>query len=330
MFSIGGMTMSKNISQCIDINSNYCPCLLADTNHCIVCSHLKGEMTCDCNWSGICILYEQHWQYKIKEKNEEIIKTRMEEQVEFSIKEEIGQDTVLLEFEVSTKLAESLQKIGSFVFLRCPSDPYFFYFPVNIMKAQGNVLQVVIETIGPKSMKILADNNRKLLVRGPYYNGVLGSPWIDNMTDGNIILVAGGIGQGPAFPIAGKLMANNNQIKALLAPGKVKKVFIDKGLQEMGATVYMVSSLREFGMPILREWLMMQPDLIVSAGPDVQHYGIITAMQDVGVNIPMVATNNATMCCGEGICGSCLRKTRDHKTIRMCKQQTDFLNIIED
>lgn len=322
--------MSKNICQCIDINSKYCPCLLADTNHCVFCSHLKGETNCNCNWSGVCILYERHWQYKIKQQDEELVKTRMEEEVEFSIKEQIGAHTVLLEFAVSNELAESVKKIGSFVFLRCPKDPQFFYFPINIMKIEGNTLQVVIETIGPKTIRILADNNNKLLVRGPYYNGVLGVPWIDNMTDGNIILVAGGIGQAPAFPLALKLMANHNEVRALLAPGKVGKVFIDEQLRKLGATVHSVSSLREFGMPMLGEWFGLKPDLIVSAGPDEQHYGVIAAMQDAGVNIPMVATNNATMCCGEGICGSCLKKTRDNKKIKLCKQQTDFSTIIED
>ena len=330
MSGVGGMKMRKNISQCIDINSKYCPCLLADTNQCIVCNHLKGEATCNCNWSGVCILNEQHWQYKKQQQCEEPVTTRSEEQVEFVIKEQIGQNTYILEFEVTTELAEQLKKIGSFVFVHCPNDPHFFNFPINIMKVEGNTLQVGIETIGPKSLRILAENNNKLVVRGPYYNGVLGGPWIDNITDGNIILVAGGIGQAPAFPLATKLVSNSNRVMAMLAPGKVGKVFIDKELSAMGAQVHSVLSLRQNGMTMLREWFALKPDLIVSAGPDAQHYGVIAAMQAAGVNIPMVATNNATMCCGEGICGSCLKKTKDNKSIRMCKQQTDFSEIIED
>ena len=322
--------MRKNISQCIDINSKYCPYLLADTNQCIVCSHLKGEATCNCNWTGVCILNEQHWQYKKQQLSEEHIMTRSEEQVEFIIKEQIGQNTYILEFDVKNELAEQLKKLGSFVFVHCPSDPHFFNFPINIMKVEGNTLQVGIETIGPKSIKILAENNNKLVVRGPYYNGVLGGPWIDNITDGNIILIAGGIGQAPAFPLATKLMSNGNKVMAMLAPGKVGKVFIDKELGEMGAQVHIVPSLRQLGMPILKEWFALKPDLIVSAGPDAQHYGVIAAMQAAGVNIPMAATNNATMCCGEGICGSCLKKTKDNKIIRMCKQQIDISEIIED
>jgi dihydroorotate dehydrogenase electron transfer subunit len=321
--------MRKKIAECIDINSKYCPCLLAETNQCIVCSHLQGEETCNCNWTGVCILYEHHWQDK-KQLSEYPITTRTEEQVDIIKKVQIGLNTYLLEFQVNLELAEELKRIGSFIFLRCPSDPHFFYFPVNITKVSGNTLQVIVETIGPKSSRIIADNNNSLLVRGPYYNGVLGQPWIDNITNSKIILIAGGIGQAPALPLATKLLNNNNQVIAILAPGKVGEVFIDKELTEMGAMVYTVSSLRQFGMPMLREWLAEKPDLVVSAGPDEQHYGVIAAMQSVAVNLPMVATNNATMCCGEGICGSCLKKTRNDKKIRLCKEQTDFSTIIED
>lgn len=323
--------MNKNISKCIDINSKYCPCLLAETNQCVFCSHLKGELTCNCNWSGMCILYEKHWQYKKQQQGEESLKTRMEEEVNFIIKEKYNENTYKLEMQVSAELAKQLTKIGSFVFLRCPNDPHFFYFPVNIMKIVENTLQVVIEAIGPKTVRIFEDNNSKIVVRGPYWNGVLGQPWIDNITNGRIILVAGGIGQAPALPLATKLInTSNNQVIAILAPGKVGEIFIEKDLDDLGIVVHIVPSLRKFGMSLLKECLSQKPDLIVSAGPDNQHYGVIAAMQAVRVNIPMVATNNATMCCGEGICGSCLSKTQGNKEIRLCKQQTNFVDIIED
>jgi hypothetical protein len=72
------------------------------------------------------------------------------------------------------------------------------------------------------------------------------------------------------------------------------------------------------------------PELVVSAGPDDQHYGIISAMQAANVNIPMAATNNATMCCGEGICGSCIKETQIGEFIKTCKVQTDFTQLIHD
>jgi hypothetical protein len=99
----------------------------------------------------------------------------------------------------------------------------------------------------------------------------------------------------------------------------------------LGVTVHKVESLRRKGTGLLAAWLAdgeTRPDLIVSAGPDEQHHGVIAAMQTAGVNVPMAATNNATLCCGEGICGSCERETSDDRRIRLCKVQTDFNQLL--
>ncbi len=319
--------MRNILSRCIDINSQYCPCLLAETNHCVFCSHLKGESLCNCNWSGVCILYEKHWQSNKRTLGIEELPIRIETETEFRIISKFSPDVYKLEFDVIPTLAQQLTKTGSFVFLRRPQDPYFYHFPVGIMKVIGNTLQVIIETIGPKSTRIIADDNHQLLVRGPYYNGILGQPWIDNLTNGKVVLVAGGMGQPPALPIAAKLISNNNVI-AILAPGVIGMTVISEELRDLGVEVHDVSSFRNEGIVILRKLCAGQPDLLVSAGPDEQHYAIINMMQDMNINIPMAVTNNATMCCGEGICGSCQKETHDNKTICTCKVQTDFSQLI--
>lgn len=321
----------KLAARCIDINSPFCPCILAETNNCITCSHLKGQQVCDCNWSGTCILYEKQWQSKADGWRCDGVPERMEVEAEFLRKEEIADNTFILDFAVPEELAQELNKTGSFVFLRRVEDPQFFHFPVGVMKVNKNILQVVIEAVGTKSIRVLESQVKRILVRGPYFNGVLGQPWIDNITCGTILLVAGGMGQPPALPIAAKLVANNNQVIAILAPGKIGAIFIDRELREMGAMVHIVDSMRRSGIGILGRCFAAretQPDLVVSAGPDEQHYGVIAAMQAAGVDLPMAATNNATMCCGEGICGSCERETQDSRLIRLCKVQTDFTQLL--
>ncbi|MGL5514454.1 MAG: hypothetical protein ACRDBM_14635, partial [Sporomusa sp.] len=146
-------------------------------------------------------------------------------------------------------------------------------------------------------------------------------------------LIAGGMGQPPAMPIAHRLVENNNNIMAILAPGKIGTVFIAEDLLKLGIPVQQVASMRQFGMSVLSEILTDSeqcPELIVSAGPDEQHYGIIAAMQSAGVNLPMAATNNTTMCCGEGICGSCERLAKNNSRVRTCKVQTDFSQFIQE
>ncbi len=323
--------MKRNLTtNCIDINSPYCPCLLAETNHCVFCSHLKGQAVCDCNWSGVCILYERRWQPKNGVSRDDNPPRRIEADSVITRKEPVAENTYLLEFCVGSDLAAELGKTGAFVFLRLPDDPQYFHFPVGVMKVNGAAVQVVIEAVGPKSSRLLDSPAKTVTVRGPYYNGVLGQPWIDNITCGTILLVAGGMGQPPALPIAARLMANNNRVIALLSPGKIGRIFIDRDLEELGVTVHNVDSFRRTGNGMLSRWLTdeeLRPDLVVSAGPDEQHYGVIAAMQAAGVNLPMAATNNATLCCGEGICGSCERETSDDRRIRLCKVQTDFSQL---
>ncbi len=326
--------LKKMPARCIDINSPYCPCLLAETNHCTFCSHLKGEATCDCNWSGVCILYEKQWQLKKNKWSSDVdAPVRLEAETKFIVKQKISEHTYELAIEVTPELAQSVAKCGSFVFLRRPTDQQFYHFPVGVMKVIGSIIHVVIETIGPKSARLLADNNNQVLVRGPYYNGIFGQPWIDNIDNGKILLIVGGIGQSPAVSIARQLVQKNTNIKVIAAPGKIGQVFIAGELAELGIEVQKVASMRQMGMRFLSQCLADDqncPELIVSAGPDNQHYGVIAAMHDAGVSLPMAATNNTTMCCGEGICGSCQRVTKDNKRIRTCKVQTDFSQFIQE
>lgn len=320
-------------AKCIDINSIYCPCILAETNHCVYCSHLKGEAVCNCNWAGVCILNEKGWQ-STRAKNKWIWDeniTRADIEVPITGLEYIAEHTYKMKILVPDQLAQSLDCPGSFIFLRRTEDPDFFKFPVGIMSVNSETIEVVIETIGPKSSRLLQDDPKHITVRGPYYNGIFGQPWVEKLANGNVVVITGGMGQPPAVPIVKKLAENGNRITAIIAPGKIGKIFVDDILRELGADVLTVSSMRREGMAKLREIITNKEfytDLIASAGPDEQHHGIINVLQSEDRNIPMAATNNATMCCGEGICGSCDKETRSGKIIRTCKVQTDFLSFV--
>jgi dihydroorotate dehydrogenase electron transfer subunit len=326
----GGREMLPKLSlSCSDINSVYCPCLLAETNHCLACSQLRGEETCDCGWKGVCILYERLWQMKANAGWPEPLTMRQETTSQVLHRELIARDTYLIEFAIESEMAVELEKTGSFVFLRRPEDPQFFHFPVGIMKVKASSAQVVVETVGVKSKRLLEGEPEQISVRGPYYNGVLGQPWIDNLTAGKVLLVAGGMGQAPALPLAARLRAKDNEVLAVLAPGKIGTIFIDKELRELGVTVEPVDSMRLNGVREMKQRFCDsgRPDLVVSAGPDEQHFGVIAAMQAAGVDLPLAATNNATMCCGEGICGSCEVLTSENRRVRVCKAQAGFSQV---
>lgn len=317
----------RMIEKCVDMNSPYCPCLLAETNHCTFCSRLQGKDECACDWNGVCILYEKFWRDKMKNSAAVL---RMTETCEATLQKKVGEKTYVVEFAVSDALAQELAKMGAFVFMRRAGDSDFSHFPVGIMNADGCKITVAIETIGAKSSRFILNQDEKIIVRGPYYNGVLGKPWIDELSNGTVVVLAGGIGQAPALPILRALAGKGNTVHVIAAPGKVGTVFIKGEPALAGMELHEVASLRKDGFALFEKLMGENPDLIVSAGPDDQHSGVIRFMHDRGVNLPMAATNNATMCCGEGICGSCHKLTPDNRTVKMCKAQIAFDRIMQD
>jgi ferredoxin len=98
----------------------------------------------------------------------------------------------------------------------------------------------------------------------------------------------------------------------------------------MGIDVIEVSSLRQEGMSLLRKKLKKGVDFIASCGSDNQHCGIISVLHEMKLDLPMAATNNAVMCCGEGICGSCHHKMKDGRVVKLCKVQADFRELEQD
>lgn len=321
--------MKELIARCNDLNSKYCPCLLATTNHCVFCSKLQGRSVCECNWAGVCIMYEKHWKEKA-ENNKLAPVVRLSYEGSIISKVKVGLNTYLIEFVTEASLADALRSLGSFVFLRGIHDMDSYYFPVGIMKVVENKITVVVEGVGAKSEHFLSAIGDEIMIKGPYSNGILGKPWIDNITNGKILLVAGGIGQAPALPIIEKLLKNKNKIIGIFAPGKVGTIFIEKMLANSEVEIHTVTSLRKEGFKFLKELFMQNHDLIVSAGPDEQHSAIIRLMNESNVNLPMAATNNATMCCGEGICGSCHKLMKNNKVVKMCKVQTEYKDIMPD
>ncbi len=120
--------MEYEIKDCIDAGSEYCPCHLAETGDCILCSQLSGKKFCDCiNWKGVCIYQEFMWNgKKAKEERETYLGKILE-------KKNIENKTMVLTIALSHKLCQQLVYPGSFVFLRNKNNfcflrcSYFYY-----------------------------------------------------------------------------------------------------------------------------------------------------------------------------------------------------------
>ncbi|MDD6793818.1 MAG: FAD-binding oxidoreductase, partial [Clostridiaceae bacterium] len=163
--------MNKEKMDCIDCGTEYCPCKLAESGECILCSQLHGTCFCDClNWKGVCVFQEFHNNgLKAKE-------GRKTYSCKITFVNEIEKDLLMIKFDAPHKLALDLVKPGSFIFIRTDEND-FFDVPISIMdsNADKNEVTIVIEVRGVKTKKLKeAKVGSEIVIRGPYWNGVFG------------------------------------------------------------------------------------------------------------------------------------------------------------
>lgn len=316
--------MNYEIRDCIDAGSEYCPCHLAETGDCILCSQLSGKTFCDCiNWKGVCIYQEYMWNGgKAKEERKSYTCSILS-------KTAVDEDIIILKVRITHKLARDLVHPGSFVFMRNPASMQYYDAPISIMETntEENWIKVAIELKGTKTSSInLLNEKDKILIRGPYWNGILGLKNIYKAQKGNSLIVMRGIGQAPSLPVLKKLYSNGNKLTVIIDNGSSNKLLIDKELLEYQCEVKECSMIEkgeltnEFRELLMKTVEEIKPNIVHVAGPDLLSYKILYALDS---SIPISCCNNARMCCGEGICGSCTVKTNDHKLRRLCKLQTE-------
>lgn len=319
----GGFVVFKYVD-CIDAGSPYCPCELASKGECIICSQLHGKEFCDClNWKGTCIYQEYIWNGGRSNKIREFQK--------FNIvnKEYLRDDVIKLDIKVTKCLSRDLNNIGSFVFLKKEGEVDAYSIPISILNSdiEKDIITVLIKREGIKSKSILKCD-KYILVKGPYWNGIQGQKFINQLKNSNCLMLCRGIASVPAILTAKKLNMKNNQIYVMLDRGRSREYFLKPYFLNLGCIVEDVSFFDVNGQleenvklqikSLIKKWNFKT---VFSAGNDDFHEKIINYIYFIDKYIDFATVNNSTMCCGEGICGSCIIKGRNNEKIRACKQQ---------
>ena len=198
--------------ECIDSGSEYCPCYLAETGDCMTCSMLQGEDFCHCNWRGICI-YSEYVDNGNRRKQE-----RQNQNIEVVDIEKINENSFILKMKASKTLLRLLKEPGAYVFLRGENLPEYFNTPMSIMDIdeEDGYLYIAYQVIGSKTQKLKASMD-KLIVRGPYWNGLHGMKNLKKTANKNCLVVARGIAQAPAILVLKKLVKTAMNIESCSA-----------------------------------------------------------------------------------------------------------------
>ena len=315
------------------MTSQPCPCHLAETGECILCSQLAGKDFCDCcNFNGVCIYQEYATNnYKAKE-------SRKYYNCKIVEKNKFEENVVTFTVSVSDKLVSELVNVGSYVFARRPDTETKFDIPISILDTdtRNNTITIAIEIKGPKTKALDVLNiGEELLIKGPFWNGTLGLKNIYKVKNSKCLIVARGIGQAPMIPVLKYLHANNNEIIVVLDNSPYKNSFVIEYIQKYASKIINCNTILN-GM-ITEEFNNILNDLISNNdislvhcdAADILNYGLMKVVEDIDKNIKYSCCNNAKMCCGEGICGCCTRINNDLKLRRLCKMQTEPKYVLE-
>lgn len=325
--------MNKEKMDCIDCGTEFCPCKLAESGECIMCSQLQGESFCDCcNWKGVCVYQEF---YNNNNKAKETRKTFNCKMVDVN---HIEDDLIMIKFKSPHKLAMDLVKPGSYIFIRTDEN-YFYDIPISIMDSNvdDDIITIVIEVRGVKTKKILeAKTGDDIVIRGPYWNGVFGIDNINKLSEESCLVLARGIGLAPMMPVVRKLISKNNYVDLFVDTAPFKEDFskeyvaqyniqgketnlLGKGVLSNEAKFIITQSIKDKNIKHIH-----------LAGADILTYSVIEFLDEIGEKgITLSCCNNFKMCCGEGVCGACTARFSGHRVKRFCKTQTDPRNIFE-
>lgn len=311
-------------TDCIDAGTDYCPCSLGEMGECIICSQMHDKVFCDClYWKGTCIYHE------FISNNNKRKKARQYRTFNIINRHYLREDILLMDIKVNSTLSRELNNIGAFVFLKSPLEDDSYSTPISIMESDvfNNIIKVVIKIAGIKT-KSLAECKDKIMVKGPYWNGIQGIRFIKELKNKECLILARGCAAAPGVMAARKMINNENIIHVMLDRGRSVENFSKPYFLELGCKlddVYFYNPRKEIDGDIkyaIKQLIENRRiDVVLSAGEDEFHKDIINYINSINKKINFATVNNSTMCCGEGVCGSCQIRGISNEKIKSCKQQ---------
>lgn len=309
---------------CIDAGSENCPCYLAITGDCLICSRLQGKDFCNCNWRGVCIYNE------FIQGNRKVNNPRRDFEANIIERKQYKEDLVVYILDVGKGFAMKAGRPGSYLFIKGSGTGSFYDIPISVMKTdvENGRIHLAIKIISTKTKALLMENE-KMMLRGPYRNGVHGISTMISKRGRNqkTLIIAKGIGIAPGI-LATQTFRNRGSVDLVVDTEKISKALIEDYLDD-GAVRYV--SLTEKDSVEKLEGLLMknQYDNVILL---VSDYYIENLGKMIKKTLPAAAlamSNNFRICCGEGLCGSCSLDTSAGDTIKMCKCQLTGAELLD-
>jgi len=230
----------------------------------------------------------------------------------------------VFEFEVEAPLIASTRKAGQFIVYQLGSD-FDERIPLTIADANPGkgTITLLFQTVGESTHRLARLNEGDCIAN---LLGPLGKP-TDVKFYGKVVVVGGGIGVAPAFPIAQAMKNAGNEVRVITgARSKDLLIFQDR-MRSVDPDFIVVTDDGTAGRKALvteplkelcENW---KPDLVVAIGPGVMMKFCALTTKPYGIKT--LVSLNTIMIDGTGMCGGC-RVVVDGQMKFVCVEGPEF------
>ena len=220
-------------------------------------------------------------------------------------KEELSPNVFSMDID-APRVAKKAQA-GQFIVLRVDEKGERIPLTIANFNRETGVVNIVFQVIGASTMALAAVEPGESIID---FVGPLGQPSEIKKFDGTVVVVGGGIGVAPTFPIARAMKEAGNKVIAIMG-AKTRDILImedemkavtdeilittDDGSRGIkGFVTYAVQELAQRGEKIAQ---------ITAIGPVIMMKSVADCTRELG--IPTVVSLNPIMVDGTGMCGGC-------------------------
>ncbi len=324
------------IRKCMDYGTNYCPCELAQCNQCIICDELREiEDKCNCsckNSKGFCVYTEFLFNNKKAQNDRKVYSCNVYE------KKELEKNLFTIEVILPRELYIQINMPSSFIFIKPTGLNDNFYTPISIYKKneERNSVILIIENKGAKTNSIFDSKDNFIDVKGPYWNGIHGISNLKNCKDKAALIIARGAGAAPILSIIKDLNERHNKIICLIDMECFEKNFIEDDLKKLNCLVYDIKTIHDGKisacfMNFVKDIIKKEKISLISIlSSDFIIKTVMEELSEFNDLLNYCCSNNAKMCCGEGVCGSCSVRYKGNRIRKLCKEQMDPKELFVD
>lgn len=238
-------------------------------------------------------------------------------------KEELSPNVFAMDIE-APRVAKKAQA-GQFIVLRVDEKGERIPLTIANFNRDTGVINIVFQVIGASTMALAALNAGDSLLD---FVGPLGKPSKIKKFNGTVVVVGGGIGVAPTFPIARAMKEAGNKVIAIMG-AKTKDILIMEA--EMQAVTDEIMITTDDGSRGIKGFVTYAVEELYKRGENIAQVtaiGPVIMMKSVAdvtrkLAIPTVVSLNPIMVDGTGMCGGC-RVTVGEETKFACVDGPEF------